>query len=409
MRSLKPNSIHLTTVALIAGVCLLALQGCSSLPIKLPYQEQNPRAPTPTISQYLSPSSIATPLPDDVTAQADAFEQVLINVYARVSPSVVNVSVRKSLDLSTLCALPEGHEGFTQLTDGSGFIYDQQGHIVTNHHVIDGALEIEVVLADGETWPAEVVGSDKDSDLAVLKIEAPAGQLQPISLGDSAGLRVGQRAIAIGNPFGFEHTVTTGIISSLGRVIPQDSGYSIARMIQTDAAINPGNSGGPLLDSQGRVIGVNTLLYSRSGASSGVGFAVPANTVKRIVPELIARGRYDHPWLGVRGQTLNRRLAESMGLDTSRGALIGEVVKGGPADRAGLLGSTTQVEIPGYSVPVGAGGDVIVALDDCVVNSFDDLITCLEDKHVGQVVEISILRDGEYRTAKVTLQKRPAR
>jgi S1-C subfamily serine protease len=342
-------------------------------------------------------------------AQADAFEQVLVDIYARVSPSVVYVEVTSQSDLPAGSGNGEDAspaEPFLEDSEGSGFVFDTQGHIVTNHHVVADALQVDVVLADGESYPARVVGSDEDSDLAVLQIEAPGEQLTPVELGDSASLRVGQRAVAIGNPFGFEHTLTSGIISSIGRVIDQMDDFAMADMIQTDAAINPGNSGGPLLDSYGRLIGVNVLLYSYSGTSSGVGFAIPVNTVKRVVPELIATGAYQHPWLGVRGVSLDRRLAEALGLPVHRGALLQEIIDGGPAQAAGLRGATSQVQVSNYgSVP--AGGDIVTAVDACRVASFDDLVGCVNAGAVGQLIQLTLVRDGAETTVSVRLEARP--
>jgi 2-alkenal reductase len=224
-------------------------------------------------------------------------------------------------------------------------------------------------------------------------------------LGDSAALRVGQRAIAVGNPFGLEQTMTTGIISALGRVVRQESGFSLPQLIQTDAAINPGNSGGPLLDSQGRVIGVTTLIFSQSGRSAGVGFAVPVNTVKRVTPSLIATGRYADPWLGITGMSMTAVLAEALKLPVERGVLVQEAVQGGPAEKAGLRSSDRQVEFDGALLAIG--GDVIVAIDGVAVQDMDDLIVYLADTTVGQTVTLTVLRDDEEQNVDVTLEERP--
>jgi len=369
------------------------------------------RTATPAALPTGLPTLPATPtrLPNSIIAQAQAYDQLIIDVYARVSPSVVNVSVSSQIDLSGLTtATPQAPNNRPlQMAEGSGFVYDSTGYIITNFHVVDGAVDIEVVLANGDSFPAQVVGSDKDSDLAVLKIDAPANLLPAVELGNSAGLKVGQGAIAIGNPFGLGHTVTAGIISSLGRVIPRDTGYSMAQMIQTDAAINPGNSGGPLLDMQGRVIGVNSMIVSNSGSSSGVGFAIPVDIVKRVVPALIKTGAYPHPWLGVRGGSLDSRIARALNLSELRGALIAEITPGGPAEKAGLRGGSQRVDVPGTSGTVLAGGDVILALGDCPVASFDDLITCVENTEVGQTIKVKVLRDGKIELFDLTLQQRP--
>jgi S1-C subfamily serine protease len=218
---------------------------------------------------------------------------------------------------------------------------------------------------------------------------------------------VGQRAIAIGNPFGFERTVTTGIISAVGRVLRQSSGFSLPNLIQTDAAINPGNSGGPLLDSRGRVIGVNTIIFTRSGFSSGVGLAVPVNTVRRVVPELIENGHFAHPWLGIRGYSINLELAETLDLPVDKGVLVAEVIQGGPSAQVDLRGGQREVQVEGFFEPVSAGGDIIIALNDTEIRSMEDLITCLETTEVGQKAELTIIRDGDEKRLTVELDERP--
>jgi 2-alkenal reductase len=337
-------------------------------------------------------TTTSSPL-DDPLALAAAEEQLLIELYERVSPSVVHIAVTESV--------PD--RGGT----GSGFVLDTEGHIVTNNHVIDGAKQIVVRFADDTTVEAELVGGDADSDLAVIRVDVSASQLHPVESGDSAALRVGQRAIAVGNPFGLEQTMTAGIISALGRVVRQESGFSLPQLIQTDAAINPGNSGGPLLDSQGRVIGVTTLIFSQSGSSAGVGFAVPVNTVKRVTPSLIATGRYADPWLGIRGMSMTAVLAEALKLPVERGVLVQEAVQGGPAEKAKLQGSDQQVEFEGALLTTG--GDVILAIDGVSVQDMDDLIVYLADTTVGQAVTLTVLRDDEEQNVDVTLEERPTR
>ncbi len=335
-----------------------------------------------------------TPLPPDLLTQTDVEEQLVINVYARVAPAVVCVTAREQFGTCI----------------GSGFIIDQEGHVVTNNHVAQAAADLLVTLADQHTVPAEVVGTDLGSDLAVLKIDALPEELTVVELGDSSSLQVGQRAIAIGNPFGLERTVTTGVISSLGRTLDRDdSDFRIAQVIQTDAAINPGNSGGPLLDSQGRVIGVNTAIRSLSGVNAGVGFAVPVDIVKRVVPELIASGRYRHTWLGVSGWPglISQEMIEAMELSVQTGVLIFTVEPGGPADKAGLRGGDRQVVVSG--MPMQAGGDIITAIEGSPVSRFDDLINYLATRtSVGDVVTLTIVRDGVEMQIDVTLEERPS-
>ncbi|MDH7487919.1 MAG: trypsin-like peptidase domain-containing protein [Anaerolineae bacterium] len=333
----------------------------------------------------------ATPLPQQDYEALELEERLLVNLFQRVGPSVVHIQVTTA----------------TGSGSGSGFFYDREGHIVTNNHVVRDAETIRVVLADGSQVPAEVVGTDPDADLAVIVVDAPADLIVPAELGDSSKVQVGQWAIAIGNPFGLERTVTRGIISALGRVFPQESGFSIANLIQTDAAINPGNSGGPLLDLRGRVIGVNTMIISETGASAGLGFAIPVNVVKKVVPALIKDGFYAHPWLGIRGYTITPELVEALSLPVDRGALVGEVTPGGPAEKAGLRGGRRTVRVPGYVEAVRAGGDIIVGIDGNRVTGMDSLISYLDFTEAGQVVVLDVIRGTERLSIKVTLGQRP--
>jgi len=351
------------------------------------------RSETAKVTVVKVPVVVATPtpLPPSILAQADAEEQLLINLYKRVSPGVVFIRVWGPIKGGT----------------GSGFIIDKEGHIVTNNHVIEGAEEIEVTLADETIVPATVVGTDPGSDLAVIKIDVPPERLVPLELGDSGQLQIGQRAIAIGNPFGLERTITVGIISSLGRTMDRpDSRFLIAELIQTDAAINPGNSGGPLLDSQGRVIGVNTAIESPVRGSVGVGFAIPVNMVKKVVPALIKEGRYAHPWLGIGGRTIIPRLAQKLGLPVDRGVLVERVEPQGPAAKAGLRGGTREVTVDGVSIRTG--GDIIIAINSTWVKKFEDLVNFLaRETEVGDEVELTIIREGKELRIRVTLGERP--
>lgn len=346
---------------------------------------------TPKPTQPLLAVATATPLPQQEYEALELEERLLVNLFQRVAPSVVHIRVTTA----------------TGSGSGSGFFYDHEGHIVTNNHVVEDAETIRVALADGTTVPAEVVGTDPDADLAVIVVDAPAELVVPAELGDSSQVQVGQWAIAIGNPFGLERTVTRGIVSALGRVFPQESGFSIANLIQTDAAINPGNSGGPLLDLRGRVIGVNTMIVSETGASAGLGFAIPVNIVKKVVPALIKDGYYAHPWLGIRGYTITPELVEALNLPVERGALVGEVTPGGPADKAGLRGGRRTVRIPGYVEPVQAGGDIIVAIDGTRVTGMDSLISYLDFTEAGQVVVLDVIRGTQRLSIEVTLGRRP--
>lgn len=347
-------------------------------------------AANPAVAPTATP---LVPTPANVAAAAApsaallAQEQLLADLYQRVNPSVVNITI------------PQG--------TGSGFVYDDQGHIVTNNHVVANATEIWVTFTDGSMVPARVVGTDPGSDLAVIQVDQPASKLHPVTLGDSDTLRVGQLAVAIGNPFGLEGTMTTGIISALGRVLPTGSSrFALVDLIQTDAPINPGNSGGPLLDSAGRVIGVNTLIFSESGTSSGVGLAVPVAAVKRVVPALINKGHYAHPWLGISGRSITPALAQSLRLPVQQGALVEAVVAGGPADKAGIRGGSQRTVVDGLSVT--AGGDIIVAVDEVEVKDFDDLVGYLARKtEAGQRITLTMLRSGQRQRVAVTLGERP--
>lgn len=363
----------------------------------------------------LSSSQLA---PDLAAAQAGD----LVEIYEQVNPSVVHIQVVVEAGANNLAEIPDhfgipglpAPDGNTpQYGEGSGFVWDKEGHIITNNHVIDGASKITVVFADDTIVEAELVGADRDSDLAVLKVDLPADELLPVVLGDSTSLQVGELAIAIGNPFGQEGTMTVGIISALGRLLPVEnsalsgSSYNIPDVIQTDAAINPGNSGGVLLDGQGEVIGVTSAIISAVRSSSGIGFAVPSSIVEQVVPVLISEGSYEHPYLGISGTSLTPDLAEAMDLPAGqRGALVIEAVPDGPADEAGIQGSDQEVEIDG--LPASIGGDVIVAIDGQSIDNMDDLITFLSrNTQAGQEIEVTILRDGQEQTIQVALGTRP--
>jgi len=378
---------HVRVIILVA--LTIALLGCNLTRLGLPAPQPTP-SPVPVVIV-----ATPTPLPEGMVISADEEELLLINVYKRVSPSVVNISVIAQNPLDSSLA--------------SGFVYDTEGHIVTNHHVVQNAKRIWVTFFDGTRVEAQVVGSDADSDLAVIKVDRPPELLNPVELGDSATVEVGQRAIAIGNPFGQEWTMTTGIVSAIGRVFPQQSGFSIAEVIQTDAAVNPGNSGGPLLDSRGYVIGVNTFIRSPVPGSVGLGFAVPVNLMKQVVPQLIATGHYAHPWLGISARTIIQELVDALHLPVTQGVLVETVDPDGPSIKAGLRGGTRQVEIENFPEPVHAGGDIITAIDGVPVRSMDDIITYLQHTVVGQTVDLTIVRDGEEMQISVVLGKRPER
>jgi S1-C subfamily serine protease len=294
----------------------------------------------------------------------------------------------------------------TDLGQGSGFVYDEAGHIVTNYHVIEGASTIQVTFVDGSITKADSVGEDIYSDLAVIKVNPNVTTLYPVVLGNSSELTVGEPIVAIGNPFGLSDTMTAGIVSQLGRELSAPGGYVIIDVIQVDAAINPGNSGGPLVNVNGEVVGVNTAIVSESGTFTGVGFAVPSETVRRELPLLIQTSRYDHPWIGISGTDVTVGIKEVMELEEVQGFLIIDVVPGSPADYANLEGGNTTVVIGGQEVKVG--GDVIVGVDGLNVRNLNDLVVYIErNKLPGDTISLKIIRDGSEMTKSLWLGSRP--
>jgi S1-C subfamily serine protease len=292
----------------------------------------------------------------------------------------------------------------TQRAQGSGFVFDQQGHIVTNEHVVDGASSISVRFWNGETYEAKVVGTDASTDLAVIEVDAPDSLLFPLSLGDSSTVAVGDSVVAIGSPFGLEGTVTSGIASALHRQMTSPNNFTIDDAIQTDAAINHGNSGGPLLDGRGRVIGVTAQIESDSGGNDGVGFAVPANTVRSVVSQLLQTGKVEHAYLGVGLQTIPPSVAGE--LDLMEGAEVAEVRSGTPAARAGLRAASRSRTVGGQSYPIG--GDVITAVDGRRIASADELQRAIEAKRPGDTISLTYFRDGRTHTVTVKLASRPS-
>jgi len=363
----------------------------------------------PSASQLPQPSP--TPIPEPPPVVTLSPEGTLLElqsqveaVYAAVGDSVVNIAVTSLAYDFFMNPVPQ--EG-----SGSGFIYDAEGHIVTNYHVVQDVTDIQVIFSDGNMLPATVVGSDPANDLAVLKVDPTAHSVTPMVLGRSDDLRVGQFVVAIGNPFGLEQTLTFGVISSLGRVIesPEYNRF-IGEAIQTDAAINPGNSGGPLLDLEGRVIGVNAQIISPSQANAGIGFAIPANTVRRVVPELITTGRYPHPWLGVNLLDLSR-WAETLQAARedvpNEGLMILEVVADSPAAESGLRGGQRFINL-GNVRRFPVGGDIITALNGAPVKSYSEFSIYLElNTRVGETLEVTVLRDGQEQLIPVVLEERP--
>ena len=355
---------------------------------------KQPTLPAPSAPAITVPVEAPTSL---LLPEVATEDQVLVDLYARVNPSVVNITIYASRDGQVIA-----------LGQGSGFVYDSAGHIVTNAHVVHGADQIEVTFYDGLTRKAEVVGEDLHSDLAVVKVELPEG-VQPLRLGDMSELAVGQTVVAIGNPFGLSGTLTRGIISALGRTIPALTIFSIPQAIQTDAAINPGNSGGPLLNLNGEVIGVNAQIETNGTSNSniGVGFAIPVSIIQRVAPALVKDGEYVWAWLGVRGGDLSPTLVQAMSLPVEQGAYLVEVIAGGPSSKAGLRGASDTAIVEGRSVDTG--GDVVTAIDGQPIKTFDDMLIYVAlNTSPGQPVVLTILRDGEYQDVTVTLEPRPA-
>jgi S1-C subfamily serine protease len=341
------------------------------------------QAPRPTIAQAI---------PDAPPADADGDRsqgKSVSDIYEQDGPGVAFIQA----------------EGGTGDATGSGFVLDKQGYILTNAHVVEGSRSVQVSFDDtGELIDAKLVGADPSTDLALLKVDPKATKLRPLALGDSEKLKVGDPVVAIGNPFGYSRTVTTGIVSAKQRRIEAPNGFQIDNVVQTDAAINPGNSGGPLLDAYGRVIGINSQIATGgSRGSVGIGFAVPVNTAKTVIPQLKRSGRIDRAYLGITSARLTKDLADQLKLPTDKGALVQEVVPDGPADKAGIRGG-----VAASATEIAAGGDLIVELDGRKINSPDDVAAAIADNKPGDRVRVKFLRGGKERSVEITLGKRPA-
>ncbi|NMI81572.1 trypsin-like peptidase domain-containing protein [Marine Group I thaumarchaeote] len=318
----------------------------------------------------------------------------LIEIFEKSESGVVRVNVQRN----------ETEEQTNGL--GSGFVFDKKGHIITNAHVVNEAKKVVVTFLDGRSYNAEIIGIDEFTDLAVIKVNTDSTLLQPLSLGDSSNLKVGESIAAIGNPFGLSGSMTSGIVSQLGRLLPSGSGYSIPDVIQTDAAINPGNSGGPLLNMRGEVVGINTAIQSTTGEFTGVGFAIPSQTVVKIIPTLIEKGEYKHPWMGISGRDIDPDLAKVLGLKDAVGFLIITVIENSPASKAGLIGSEKTIQVEGINYPMG--GDIILSVDEIEVRKIADILIHLQRaKSVGDEMVLEILRDNRTTDITIILQERP--
>jgi len=427
------RAIHIVLLGLLA----LALVGCGGTAAELLHTLQT--TPQATAAAENNPTPAVEPdNPAPASGDLTGFlsEDRLTTLYEQLNDSVVNIRVSGGIqevvipdeeslpspepNLPAIPGFPdlpdlEPFGPFPQGGEGSGFVYDAEGHIVTNNHVVAGAERIVVTFADGREAEATLVGTDPGSDIAVIQVAVEADQLHPVTFADSEGLKVGQFVVAIGNPFGLNGSMSVGIVSGLDRTLPAEArtpsgqGFTIPDIIQTDTAINPGNSGGPLLNLDGEVIGVNTAIESPVRGFAGIGYAVPANIVTRVVPDILDDGVVEHPWIGIVGTALNSDLATAMELDADqRGVLVVEVVADGPAAESGLEGSDQTTTINGLEgQPVG--GDIIIAVDDQPINDFDDLLTYIVNQtDVGQTIQLTVLRDSAEQEIAVTLGARPS-
>ena len=318
----------------------------------------------------------------------------VMDIFEKAEPGVVRVNTLRNQTINDAGGV------------GSGFVFDKMGHIITNAHVIEGSTKTVVTFLDGRSYNAEIIGIDEYTDIGVIKVNADLKLLKPLSLGDSSNLKVGEQIAAIGNPFGLSGSMTSGIISQMGRLLPSGAGYSIPDVIQTDAAINPGNSGGPLLNMRGDIVGINTAIQSTTGEFTGVGFAIPSKTVAKIVPTLINEGEYKHPWIGISGRDIDPDMAKALGVKDAIGFLIITVIENSPASKAGLMGSDETIERDGREYSIG--GDIILAVDGIDVRKIDDILIHLQRvKTVGDEMNLDILRDGITTNVTIILQERP--
>ena len=398
--------VGLCTIVTVGFVNLLRPDGARVTESSTQFVRNVATQPTPR------PQIIVAPAPEGI----DYESAVLRNIYEQNNRSVVNITVwmdHPPIDDESVLPipLPENDNGeLLPLVNGSGFVWDADGHIVTNYHVVEDGQRFQVTFVDGATALAEVVGRDEDSDLAVLKIDPEGYDLAPVLPGKMDEVYVGMRVAAIGNPFGLQGTLTSGIVSAIGRTIPSRGSFSIPDSIQTDAAINPGNSGGPLFNERGEVIGVNAQIRSEVRANSGVGFAIPIAIVARVVPGLIAEGRYQHSYMGISGVTVSPICSDEQEIDKyQRGFIVDRVLGNTPAARAGLRGSTRPVQTEFATIcPRGRGGDFVTAVDGQPVTTFDDILIYLaRNTSPGDTITLTVLREGETLDVPLTLAPRP--
>jgi S1-C subfamily serine protease len=347
-------------------------------------------------SGVAAPAALAQPA-------SDSNEGISVHeIYQRDAEGVGFISAQVVQSTESVFGFPQQQQS---TATGSGFLIDEEGHIITNAHVVDGAKSVTVQLGDGDPQEAEIVGTDPSTDIAVLKVDDTQG-VNPLPLGDSANVQVGDPVVAIGNPFGLDRTVTTGIVSALQRQIQAPNGFSISDVIQTDAAINPGNSGGPLINAAGQVIGINSQIESQSGGNVGIGFAVPIKTAADVVSQLEDGGEIHRAYLGITGGDITPDVAQALNLPVEQGVLVEQVLDGGPADDAGIEGASGEATIGGQTVPIG--GDIITKVDGKEVTGMDDVISAVNAKEPGDELTFTISRDGEQRDVTVKLGDRPA-
>jgi S1-C subfamily serine protease len=354
-----------------------------------------------------STAAAPVPLTAPVAARGGGDTNVVNQIYRRDGQGVAFIQAQRPPEESSFFG-PFGPPQGGGTATGSGFLIDTEGHIVTNNHVVEGADRIEVKIGSSDkTYTAKTVGTDPATDVALLKVDAPSDQLHPLVLGDSSKVEVGDPVVAIGNPFGLDRTVTSGIVSALQRQIQAPNGFSISHVIQTDAAINPGNSGGPLIDSSGSVIGINSQIQTGgSNGNVGIGFAIPINTAREVVQQLEEGGKVQHAYLGISGSSISPELAQALKLPVEQGVLINEVVKGGPADEAGIQGGATSATIEGANIMLG--GDIITKLNGKRVTGMEEVINTVNAAKPGETMKLTVLRGSTTKTIKVTLGVRPA-
>jgi|SRR5215212_3376853 S1-C subfamily serine protease len=393
----KRDALVMTAISAAGLLAAISITGFS-ISVFAQQHEQQPQQQQKFITQQSSST-------DPVTNKSSSTASSLPDVFAQVENSVVQITSTRTNPNQIIIINGVPSTGRSTVL-GSGFVYDNQGHIVTNYHVVGGVKKADVTFTDGNTYSANVVGQDAYSDLTILQITGNFSEekVVPLPLANSSAVRPGEQVIAIGNPFGLSGTITTGIVSAKGRLLPNpDTGFSVPNMIQTDTAINPGNSGGPLLNTKGEVIGMNTAIFSSTGSYSGVGFAIPSNTIAKEVPIIIKNGTYIHPWIGISGGKISPELARSVGLPANyKGVIVGTIQPGSPAEKAGLKG---LIQDDSGATKIG---DIITAVDGHVTRQIDDIINYIESqKSVGDNIKITVNRNGQIMDLTVNLQARP--